>query len=400
MLDAARWAVLAAAASLPFSTAATNLAMVAALLTWLLAGQWRATARAIAQEPAAWIGWALFAALALGIAWSRVPAAQAAATLHKYRELLFFGIVMFLFADARWRARLLWAAFASALALLAASYATLAGLIAPMDAERAAVQGAVVAKSSITHSFMMSLLAYGAAVAALRTHGWRRWAMASVAVLAGINVLAAVPGRTGYLVLAALALFFAASRWRLKGVAVALAGVLIVVAAAYQWLPAFTSRIDQTVVESQEYGVAPKGTSMTFRLHYLKRSLQWIAQHPLLGAGTGGWGEAFYEATAGDPPFLHDRRHQHPHNEYLHLAVQLGVGGLLLFIALLAACYLRAGVLPGNEALLARGIVIAFALGCLVNDFLLDSTEGHIWAIVAGGLFGASPRLTAQRRGR
>jgi O-antigen ligase len=392
MLDAARWAVLAAAAALPFSTAATNLAVVLAVAAWLASGQWRASARAIAAEPAAWIGWLLFAALAAGIAWSRVPAGQAAGVLHKYRELLIFGIVMFLFTDALWRARLLWVAFGAGVVLLAMSYAALLGGLV-VDPEQAATQGAVVMKSSITHSFMMSLLAYAAAVLALHARGWQRWALAAVAALAALNVLAAVPGRTGYVVLAVLALFLAAVRWSVKGVAAALIGVAIVVAAAYQWLPSFTARVNQTVAETRQYEQAPAATSMSFRLHYLQRSLQWLADHPLLGAGTGGWGEAFYEATAGDPPFLHDRHHQHPHNEYLHLSVQLGLGGAALFVWLLLAGWRRAGMLGGSEALLARGIVLAFAVGCLFNDFLLDSTEGHIWALIGGGLFGASPRL-------
>lgn len=393
MLDAARWSVLVAAAALPFSTAVLNLAMVVAVSAWLVAGRWRATARAIAAEPPAWLGWLLFAALAAGIAWSRVPAAEAAATLEKYRELLLFGIVMFLFTDARWRARLLWTAFASALALLALSYATLAGWIALADADQAATQGAVVAKSSITHSFIMSLLAFGAAVGALQVSGGRRWALAAVAALAALNVVAAVPGRTGYVVLATLTLYLAVTRWGLKGLAAALAGVVIAASAAYQWVPSFTSRVDQTTEERLEYEVKPRVTSMTFRLHYLRRSVEWLAAHPLIGAGTGGWVEAFYEATEGDPAFLHDRRHRHPHNEYLHLGVQLGVGGLLLFAALLTTSYLRARQLEGPEALLARGVVVAFASGCLFNDFLLDSTEGHIWAVVAGALFGASRRL-------
>ena len=64
-----------------------------------------------------------------------------------------------------------------------------------------------------------------------------------------------------------------------------------------------------------------------------------------------------------------------------------------LFAALMGASYLRARALPAEEALLARGIVVAFAVGCLFNDFLLDSTEGHIWAVAAGALFGASRRL-------
>ncbi len=41
---------------------------------------------------------------------------------------------------------------------------------------------------------------------------------------------------------------------------------------------------------------------------------------------------------------------------------------------------------------LAQGLVLAFALGSLFNDFLFDTTEGHLWALVGGALFGAAPQ--------
>jgi O-antigen ligase len=388
MLDAARWAMVVAAASLPFSTALTNLASVLAILAWAFAGQWRATARAVAAEPAAWLGWALFAALLAGTAWSRAPAAEAFTAVNKYRELALFGIVMFLFSDARWRQRLLWASFISAAALLVLSYAVFADLVHFSALDREATQGAVLKRSSITHSFMMSLLGFAAVVAALGLSGWRRWTMAGIALLAAINVLAAIQSRTGYLVLAALALWLAAARWSAKGVAATLLVSLVAVAAAYQWVAPFQSRIDQTVFESDQYEVDPSLTSIGLRRHYLKRSVEWIRDHPLAGAGTGAWGEAFYEATSGDPAFLHNREHRHPHSEYLHLAVQLGLAGMALFIALLVAAFRAAGALPGQQALLARGVVVAFAVGCLFNDFIWDNTEGHIWAVLGGALFG------------
>ncbi|HZN86189.1 MAG TPA: O-antigen ligase family protein, partial [Burkholderiales bacterium] len=135
--------------------------------------------------------------------------------------------------------------------------------------------------------------------------------------------------------------------------------------------------------------------SIGSRLHYWKRSAQWMARHPALGAGTGGWAEAFYEATEGDDAFMHNRDRDHPHNEYVHLTVQLGPLGLVLFIALLVVAFRRAARLPGDYAALAQGFVLAFAVGCLFSDFLYDTTEGHLWAVVGGALFGAAPREAA-----
>ena len=385
--------MLATAASLPFSTAATNAFSALALLAWALSGRWRATLRAIASEPAAWMGCALLAALCAGIAWSIAPFSEALGAVGKYRELALFGITMFLFADARWRRRLLWVFFAAALALLVASYAIVLGLFHYADARGFSTpQNAVLLKNHITHGFLMSLLAGGAIVVALRTTGWRRWALAVVSALAAANVWFAVQGRTGYVVMAVLLLWLAYVRWSLRGLAASAVGLALLLAAAWQWAPVFQQRMHQALTEARDYQVqyAPGETSIGIRLHFAKRSLDALAQRPLLGAGTGAWGEAFYEATVGDPKFFHDRAHEHPHNEYLLLAVQLGAAGLLLFIALLATAFHRAGRLPPAEALLARGLVLAFAVGCLFGDFFWDMTEGHIWAVLGGALFGAA----------
>lgn len=395
MLALARGATVATAAALPFSTAVTSACMLLALLAWLLAGAWRATLRAIAAQPAAWLGCALCAALLAGVLWSLAPPAAALAALSKYRELFLFGIVMFLCRDARWRWRVLWGFFGSCLALLAVSYLISLGLISPRGNPAMARDDAIFLKSHITHGFIMSLLAYAACLWALRTQGWRRMLGGSIALLAAANVWLAVQGRTGYVVLAVLLLWLAASRWSMRGLATGVLGLAALFAATYQWAPSFQQRTAKAYAEAADYLRAPPSrhevseTPTGLRLHFWRRSLDVLAQRPLLGAGTGGWSEAFYQATAGDSPALHNRGHTHPHNEYLNLAVQLGPAGLVLVLALFIAAFRAAGRLPAHEAQLARGIVLAFAVGCLFNDLLWDTTEGHIWAVVGGALFGA-----------
>lgn len=395
MLDAARMCFVAAAAALPLSTAATNLFAVLGFLSWALSGQWTPALRAIAAQPTAWLGCVLFALLALGIVWSLVPPGEAAGALLKYRELLIFGVALFLFADARWRARLLSAFFAGALVLLALSYAVYLGLLTYVD-ERgfSSAENAVLLKNAITHGFIMSLLAYGCAVLAMQRADWQRWALALVALLAAANAWFAVQGRTGYIVLAALILWFAYSRWSWKGLAAAVAGLAMLLGAAYQWAPVFQTRVTQAAQEARDYRsqAHPGETSIGSRLHFWKRSAEWLSAHPILGAGTGGWVEAFYAATEGDDAFMHNRDRNHPHSEYVHLAVQLGPLGAALFAAMLIVAFRRARLLQGEHAALAQGLVLAFAVGSLFNDLLFDTTEGHLWALLGGALFAAAPR--------
>ncbi|MDH4324489.1 MAG: O-antigen ligase family protein [Betaproteobacteria bacterium] len=396
MLDAARICFVVSAAALPLSTAATNLFAVLGFLSWALSGQWQPALRSITAEPVAWLGCALFALLALGIGWSLVPPAEAAAALLKYRELLFFGVVLFLFANARWRARLLGAFFAGALVLLALSYAVYLGLFTYVD-ERgfSSAENAVLLKNAITHGFIMSLLAYGTAVLAMQRLGWQRWALALVSLLAAANVWLAVQGRTGYVVLAILVLWFAYSRWSWKGLAASVAGLALLLVAAYQWAPVFQTRVTQAAQEARDYRFQghPGETSIGSRLHFWKRSAEWLSAHPIAGAGTGGWVEAFYAATEGDDAYMHNRDRSHPHNEYVHLAVQLGPFGAGLFAAMLFVAFRNARRLQGEYAAWAQGLVLAFAVGSLFNDLLFDSTEGHLWALVGGALFAAAQAL-------
>lgn len=397
-LDAARACLLVAAAALPLSTAATGGFAVFGLGFWALSGRWRDAFDAIRAQPTAWLGMLLFAALAAGVSWSLAPPADAFAALLKYRELALFGIVVYLFAEERWRRRLLWSFFGAALLLLCASFAIRLGLVDFDDARGASsAQNAVLLKNHITHGFLMSLLAYGAAVLALEVAGWRRWALAAVATLSAANVWFAVQGRTGYVVIVVLLLWLAYSRWSLKGLAAATLALGLFLSAAYQWAPVFQERVGKVVAEASEYPqqARPGETSVGSRLHFWRRSAEWLARHPILGAGTGGWAEAFYRATEGDDDFMHNRARNHPHNEYVHIAVQLGPLGLALFVALLLVAMREAARLPAPYAALAQGFVLAFALGCLFSDFLWDSTEGHLWALVGGALFGAARRPAA-----
>jgi O-antigen ligase len=238
---------------------------------------------------------------------------------------------------------------------------------------------------------MMSILAYGAAVAALRLRGRWRIAMALVALLAALNVLMSVQGRTGYVVLAVLLAWLAVMRWSWKGIAAAVAAATIAVSLAWQVSPAFRGTVSETEAEAAQIEGDPARNSIAKRLHWWKRSAQIALEHPLAGVGAGGWQKAFLASASSDHRYFQvPRRNTHPHSEYAHLAVQLGVGGALLLVALFASALARAARLGGLEAPLAQGVVIAFAVGCALNDFLLDATEGHLWAILGGGIFGAS----------
>jgi len=44
--------------------------------------------------------------------------------------------------------------------------------------------------------------------------------------------------------------------------------------------------------------------------------------------------------------------------------------------------------LKTQSALMAQGLVVTIAVGCLVNSLWLDNTEGHIFAYLIGVFYG------------
>jgi O-antigen ligase len=75
-----------------------------------------------------------------------------------------------------------------------------------------------------------------------------------------------------------------------------------------------------------------------------------------------------------------------PHNEYLFITVQSGLVGGGLFIALLLSLLFHSARLPSPRRYLLQGVVVAMAVGCLMNSFLFDSHQGHFFAIIAAVL--------------
>jgi O-antigen ligase len=215
------------------------------------------------------------------------------------------------------------------------------------------------------------------------------------AALAIINVLFMVPGRTGYLVLAVLSLYFG---YRLRGPrGLALAGVVTV---AVVFVLALVPGVfhERVLALKHEYRAwQPEQASRTstgLRLEFYRNTLAIIRDRPLLGVGTGGFPKAYADRVQGSGA----DETRNPHNEYLHIVVQTGIAGLAALLWLFLLQWTTAPRLTGPlELHLARALVLTIAVGCLFNSFLLDHTEGLMYAWLTAMLYGGlqTPRAEA-----
>lgn len=81
------------------------------------------------------------------------------------------------------------------------------------------------------------------------------------------------------------------------------------------------------------HGASPSGNSVTMRMEFAQTALGCIKEHPWIGVGTGGQQKS-YEAVYHSYGTRLEREYQwmHAHNQFLSVAVCLGIPALLYFI--------------------------------------------------------------------
>ena len=394
-------AIAGLAFAAPVSTALANVMLALVFVCWLAGGRYREKLRCFIDSPIAFAALLLFAWLALSLAWADGFGPDQREFLHKYADLLLMSVFLWFLLDPRHRARAL-AGFAAAMLLtLALSYAVAAGLLPAANWLRAQPGNAVVFKLHITHGLLMALasLLFSLYAAEAATAGRRlvasAWAIACL--LALVNVLFMVQGRTGYVVLATFIVLVFALRAGWRGLAIA--GVLVCVAATaiYQGYQPLRQRIDIGLSELSKWNPATPArddSSVGRRLEFLSEGLALVRERPLLGQGLGDFAAAYrrqIEGTGKAPT-------SNPHNEALLLAVQAGIPAVLLYLYLLGRTALAGRQLPTlHERVLAPALVLWMSIGGLFNALLIDHTESLLFTLLLGllaaaGLHRAPPR--------
>jgi len=383
--------------SIPVSTALDNILLALVAVLWLAGGDLRRKLAIVAANPVALAALAVFCMLALGLFYGIRYPGDGLRHLGKYVDLLFIPIFITLFRDARIREiALRWFCAAMVLSFIVAEMSML-GLLEGNPLLPRSTDLSRVLKVSITHGLLSALAAFVFALFALREPQWpQRLLFAVLALVAVKNVLLAVISRTGYLVLALLTFYFFFTLFRKRGLVIAALLMGAILAAVYGGSEDFRERVDTVFIESEESQSRwPSRESVTLRLEWYQQSLDIVLGHPLLGTGTGSFPRAYAE-TIKDQKSVSTTN---PHNEYLLIAVQTGLAGLVLLLHLFwQQLRLSARLATPVETHLARGLVLTMAIGSLFNSLLLDHTEGLLFAWLTGVLFAGLQSRRDQER--
>lgn len=382
----ARACAIALGFSIPISVALDNILLALILASWIASGGYHQKFVLVSHNRVAVAALALFCLFAVGLIYSAGGPNDGLNTLGKYIDLAFVPIFVGLFRAERTR-HYAWLAFAFALTLtLILSCLTWAGLITDHWLVIGDSANPAVFKQYLTQSVMMAFgaLLFAQLARTVPSSRQRYW-WSALAALAAINVALLTAGRTGQLILLALLMHFVHSIWRWRGMLAVSVGIVAVIGILALKGMAIDSRFPQAYDEWKNWqpGQAAQ-TSIGFRLEFYRNSLEIVREHPLLGTGTGSFQKVYAGRVAGTSMAATPN----PHNEYLNIAVQLGVVGLLLMLYLFCLEWRLAAALPtAHERQLAHGLVITFVIGCLFNSLLMDHAEGLLFAWASGLLF-------------
>ena len=398
VLGLARGSLVLLGLAIPVSVVLDNLLLFVLLLLMPFAGI-RELAALAKNNPVARSASLLFGALAIGMVYGEGSLAEAVATLGKYADLAFVPLFMLVARDESVRYRA--AQIFIAVMMLTAALSWLVGMhVLPLYGWMwvgATPDNPPIFRGPITQNVLMAYAGY-LILLRMRIHADKRmrWGYGALAALSLGSVLFLVQGRTGYLVLLALLLYFVWVIWRQsqsgtgrnaswrRAAGMSLLALFLVVG-VYQASPRLHERMDKVVTEFKAWQPGEsQRTSTGERMEFYYHSLALVKQHPWLGVGTGGFHSAYEQQVQGNDAQLTGN----PHNEYLLITVQLGLGGLLLLLYLFYTQWRYAVNLPTLfEQDAARGLVLTISITALFNSPLLDHTEGLFSAFASALLF-------------
>ena len=330
----------------------------------------------------------VFGWLLLACAWSPVPFTTSWSSLSKYVDLVL--IPVFAWAGASFAARrhaLIFFTIAIVLTL-AVSYGSALSLWHSLPGLRTFPHYPIGFRLSITHNLLVSAAAFVFLLLARDLRSVNRpgaYAFFALALVCIHNVLFIVTGRTGYVVLTALLVYFAGTvvgdRRSMLVAALVLTALLGSAYFGSQRFPA--SVIDVASEMTRWQRGTDDETSVGRRMSFYDTTLEIIREHPLGGIGTGNFAQAFADKVRGTS----SPETMNPHNDYLMIAVQAGLPGVVLLIALYAALWREAQRLRSPlERDLLRGLVLMMAIAGAFNSVLMDHAEGLLFAWAAGAL--------------
>lgn len=388
-LDLARAAAIVACVGLLYSPSVGTIGLITTYVAFVLSGQAWTRMTALLARPAVYWGLAFLGVVIMGTVYASVPWAERWTDVYKWRTILWFIVLLAIFDDPRWGARLMAVFVLGAAVGVVWSDAVAAGWLSfkrePQEVLRnAGTQGMAFACAA--------LVCLWAVLEKQSLAGLPSWVWSVVAAACVANIVFITNARSGYALLAVgscLLLGWRAS-WQRRVIIVA--GVLLLGGMAFAVSERMQAKVTAGLVEWNHASTSEVETSFGSRRVFYANSWDIYRDHWLIGVGTGGFALAYRTQIAGQYPDgdWHGRPTTDPHNQYLSVAIQQGAIGLVVFCVWILAM-VRAKDGQAQRHRLAVALLAGWCVTSLFSSHFRTFVEGHILTTFLGVLL-AVPR--------
>lgn len=374
--------------SIPTSTAGQNigffLLLIAGIISWRQCHEWHK----IWRSPFSLAGLSFGVAVIIGSIWSSAAPATALGFIIKLRA--YYCIPLMLVCFTKRRARNLFLFSFGAAALLSVSLSCLSAWI-----NYPLVLGEpgdwFVFRTHTYHNFFAALLANCILIVLLIKKPPLNWSIFFITILCLISydILFLVSGRTGQ-----IAFIFMTSislllwNWKIGLPSIVLASLILTAL-----LPNYSTSFNQGVksAESDLVGFTQGNadTSVGLRLQWYQVSMKLIAERPFFGHGTGSFKTEYERLRQTDTTLIST---VNPHNDYLWLSVELGIGGALLLVSLLLASAWQGRHLKPAWRYSLFALMAGMAVSTMANSFFTDNISGLAFVLMTCALL-SGPKI-------
>jgi O-antigen ligase len=398
---AAGWLAVAVVVSLPWSTSLS----VILIVLWLLAVLPTLAIADLRRElltAAGGLPVLLWLLAAIGMLWADVPWAERIDGLGGFHRLLAVPLLLVQFRRSQCGLCACYGFLISATVLLVLS--SLLALLPSRAVEHVPLFAAhfkaygVPVKDYILQSGIFLICAFGLIGAVCER--WReiRWrtitGLLCLAACFLANIAFVAVSRTTVAVVPLLAIVLGYRYFGWRGVALAGIGAALLAAAALKASPYLHLRVMHSFTELRTYQNTDAANSTGLHMEFLKKSAAIVEAAPVIGHGTGSIAAQFRLAASGDAGSASAVATVNPHSQIFAVAIELGVFGAAVLLAMWAAH----GLLfrgAGLMAWIGTIIVVQNFLSSLVNSHLFDFGQG--WLYVFGvGIIGGTVLRDAQ----
>jgi O-antigen ligase len=385
LLQLVDWELVAVAVALPWSTSATSILIVIWLITLIpslnLATIWREL-----KTPAGGLPVALWFLGAFGMFWADVSWSERFAGLGSFHRLLMVPLLLAQFRRSANGAWILYGFLTSAVVLLLASWALAIGL-SSWQTNR--IFGVVV-HDAIAQSTIFLISAFALLWAArdcLRGGKW--WPAIGLSALSALfllNLLLVATSRAD-VVVAPVLIILLGWRWlKWKGAILACVATVILATGAWMSSPYLRARLQQAIDDVQIHRVTGVHNDVGDHIEFVTKSIGFVREAPIIGHGTGSIPELFRRSAvaqvgAAAVPSVN------PHNQILAIAIQLGLLGAAVLLAMWGAHYFlfRATNLT---AWIGTVVVVENVVSSMSSSHLFDFVHGWLYVLGVGILGG------------